>query len=151
MNFKEKLRKTDLPSETSIVLTYSDGTDVVHSYDEYEHDAFQETGMSSAISELITDNSFRNNIIEDFRMSGYLDEYNRGDFSFEEYVSDVITENLYELDFIDRTTERYDYKRGFTTFEANVSTTVGDVLSSHSSFVGWSTSVTTPNGRLTIE
>ena len=151
MNFKEKLRKTGLPENTSIVLNYSDGADVNHSYDDYQHDAFQETGMSDTISELITDNSFRNEIIDDFRSSGYLDNYNRGDYSFEEYVSEVITENLYELDFIDRSTERYDYKRGFITFEANIPTTVGNVLNSYSSFIGWTTTVSTPAGRLTIE
>ena len=56
------------------------------------------------------------------------------------------------MDFIERTTEQYDYKRGFFTLEANVKTTVGDVLSAPEyAFTGWSTEINTDLGVLKIE
>ena len=55
------------------------------------------------------------------------------------------------MEFIERSTERYDYKRGFFNLEANVETTVGDVLStSEFTFTGWSTTVNTSLGTLNI-
>ena len=41
-------------------------------------------------------------------------------FEFEEYLADTITENFYDVELIEYSTEKYDHKRGFTTLTAEV-------------------------------
>ncbi len=55
------------------------------------------------------------------------------------------------MEFIERYTERYDYKRGFFNLEAIDNTTVGDVLSTPEyAFGGWTATVKTDVGVLNI-
>jgi hypothetical protein len=85
------------------------------------------------------------------RGQDFLEDYGRDGSGFEYFVSEVINENFYELGFLDTTLEQYDYKRGFLTFEASVTTTVENIMTSPEDlFLGWSTTVSTSIGELTI-
>ena len=151
MSFHNKLKSAGLSSTDKITLTYQTGGDVVHAWDGYEQEVLQETGFADTVAELISTSGFSNSVIQDMRDNDYLDDYPRDHSGFQEFVSEVITENFWDMDFIERSTERYDYKRGFFNLEANVETTVGDVLSTPEyAFTGWSTTVNTSLGTLNI-
>jgi len=151
MSFHNKLKSAGLSSTDKITLTYQTGGDVVHAWDGYEQEVLQETGFADTVAELVSTSGFNNNVIQDMRDNDYLDDYPRDHSGFQEFVSEVITENFWDMDFIERSTERYDYKRGFFNLEANVETTVGDVLSTPEyAFTGWSTTVNTSLGTLNI-
>ena len=151
MSFHNKLKSAGLSSTDKITLTYQTGGDVVHAWDGYEQEVLQETGFADTVAELVSTSGFNNSVIQDMRDNDYLDDYPRDHSGFQEFVSEVITENFWDMDFIERSTERYDYKRGFFNLEANVETTVGDVLSTpEHAFTGWSTTVNTSLGTLNI-
>lgn len=152
MTFEDKLRKMNLPADTQVVLKHSSGTDVVHVHDDYVDMALQETGIAEHIATLVTDPTFKNEVIDELRESDYLEEYPRDYSGFDTFVADVLTENFYDMEFIEHHTEMYDYKRGYLTLEANVPTTVGDILSACSGiFYGWSVTVETDIGTVTVE
>lgn len=154
MSLQSKLRETELDTNAKITLTYSMGADVVHARDGYVEDALDQTGFADHVSELITDADFPNQALQEMRSQSMLDEYTRDGSGFGRFVAGVINENFYELDFLDQTVEQYDYKRGFLTLEANIQTTVGEVISAAdplgSLFTGWQTTVPTKIGNLTI-
>lgn len=152
MNFHQKLKASGLDAEKEITLTYTTGGDVVHAWDGYEEEVLQETGFAGTVAELVAAPGFKNDVIEDLRLNDYLEEYPRDHSGFQDFVSEVIADNFFEMDFIERSTERYDYKRGFFNLEANVKTTVGSVLSAPEYvFTGWSTTVQTDLGVLKLE
>ena len=88
--------------------------------------------------------------LETLRDEGLLEDYKRGSGSFEDYVSEAITDNFYDVDLIDYSTEKYDHKRGFCTLEANLKVSAGDLMSSNADVNGWEASVKTEQGTLTI-
>ena len=152
MSLQDKLKEISLNKEDAITLTYETGGDVVHAWDGYEEEVLRDTGLAESIAMLVTNNDFKNDVINDLRDGELLEEYPRDGSGFETYVSEVITENFWEMDFIERSTERYDYKRGYCTLEANVGTTVGNVLSAPEHlFGGWKATVNTKLGMLTLE
>ena len=152
MSLQDKLKEIDLNENDTITLTYETGDDVVHAWDGYEEEVLQASGLTDTIAMLVTNHEFKNDVINELRDGDLLEDYPRDGSGFETYVSEVITENFWEMDFIERSTERYDYKRGYCTLEANVGTTVGNVLSAPSYlFGGWKATVDTKLGRLTLE
>jgi hypothetical protein len=152
MSFHTKLKAAGLNEDKQITLTYSDGADVVHAWDGYEQEVLTDTGFAEVVAGLITTSGFKNDVLDSLRDAEYLDDYPRDFSGFNDFVSDVIKENFWEMDFIERTTEQYDYKRGFFTLEANVGTTVGDILAAPEyAFTGWSAEVNTDLGTLKIE
>jgi len=152
MSFHQKLKAAGLSNDKNITLTYTTGGDVVHAWDGYEEEVLRDTGFADTVAGLVATTGFLNSVIQDLRDGDYLEEYPRDYSGFQEFVSDVIAENFWDMGFIERSTERYDYKRGFFNLEASVKTTVGDVLSTPEYvFNGWSTSVRTDLGVLNIE
>ena len=88
-------------------------------------------------------------MIETLRYDGYLDDYER-DSTFEDYIADVLTENFYEQEFIDKSIERYDYKRGYCTLETTVQVPLSNFIEARPQVTGWSIEVPTENGKLVI-
>ena len=152
MSLQGKLREAALADDFEITLRFEAGADVIHAYADHFHDALGNTDFASIVARVICHGGFNNEAISDMRGQDFLEDYERDGSGFEYFVSEVISDNFYELDFLDTTLEQYDYKRGFLTFEASVSTTVRDVLNSPEDlFSGWSTSVPTSIGELTID
>lgn len=153
MSVQDKLKEANLPGGTKVTLVFSDGEDVVHAWDGYEEQVVENTGIAKHLAELVTDPNFKNNdILHEMRSYELLEEYPRDGSGFISYVEDVIKENLYDYEWIGRSTEHYDYKRGFTTVEARVDTTVEEVLNANpGSVTGWEVEVETTLGNTTIK
>ena len=156
MSIIKKLQSLNLADDTEVSLLYSEGTDVfVHNETEIE-DALSETDVVSTFAELIATRGLRvstqfgGNILERLREDELLSDYDR-DGDFATFLTDVISENFYEYDFIESSTEKYDHKRGFCTLSANVKVPLSDIIK-HSPFLsGWEVSVKTNNGDLTLK
>tara|TARA_Y100001973_G_C5177828_1_gene323113 strand:+ start:315 stop:788 length:474 start_codon:yes stop_codon:yes gene_type:complete len=156
MSFIETIANLNLDPSTPVTLTMSEGTDVfVHNESEVET-ALSETDVVNSFAELIStpglnaSTQYGGDVLESLREEGLLDDYERGNFSFAEFIAEAITENFYDVDLIDYSTEKYDHKRGFCTLTATVNVTVDNLLSTRPFLMGWEVSVPTDNGTLTL-
>ena len=156
MSIITKLQSLNLEPDAMVTLTYSEGVDVfVHNETEVET-AMAETDVISTFSELIAtpklqvSTQYGGNVLDRLREDEFLNDYSRdGDFS--SYLSEVISDNFYDVDFIEYSTEKYDHKRGFCTLTAQVQVPVDNIIE-HSPFLsGWTASVNTSNGTLSFE
>ena len=118
--------------------------------------ALSETSVIEQFCELIAtpglqaEDSWGNNILGELRNSGYLDDYER-DYTFTNYLSEAVRENFYDLEFIEKSIESYDYKRGHCTLSTTVQIPVKNFIEVHPFVFGWSISVPTENGTLTFD
>ncbi len=158
MNIIEKLKNLNLDDDATVHFTFSEGTDVfVHNETEVET-ALSETTVVEAFCELISQTGLQATstwgetyILDSLRDEGYLEDYER-DFTFPEYLADVINENFYDVDLVEYNIEKYDHKRGFCTLTANLNVTMANLLESNPYVSSeWTVSVQTPAGRLTLE
>jgi len=152
----KRLQSLKLKPDTMVSLIYSEGADCfMHTEDQVET-AIANTDVITRFAELITtpglnvQTRWGSNIISEIRENGFLDEYER-DYSFTEYIENTITDNYYDMEFIESSTEAYDYKRGFCTLTADVVATVGEIIDSGADLSGWEVSVSTENGTLTFD
>ena len=140
-----------------ITLTREEGTDVfVHNETEVE-DAINETTVIEDFASLISNteldarNRWSGNIIEHLRENDFLDDYERGTNAFEDYLAETLSENFYDVDLIEYSTEKYDHKRGFTTLTAQVEVPFSNFAEVNPFVSGWIVSVQTDNGTLTFD
>jgi len=96
-------------------------------------------------------NRWNGNIIEHLRAEDYLDDYERGSDSFAEYIAETLSENFYDVELIDHSTEKYDHKRGFCTLTAQVEIPFANFVEVNPFIAGWTVSVETDNGTLTFD
>ena len=66
-------------------------------------------------------------------------------------IAEKLEENFYDQEFIEYSTERYDHKRGFTTLSADVKVSVKNLLFATPHLGGWTASVQTDAGTLTLD
>ena len=156
MSIYKKLQGLNLNNDATISLRYSEGTDVfIHNETEVET-AMAETDVINRLSELIATRGLHaqsrwgENIINELRSSGFLEEYER-DNTFSDFLSETISENFYDFEFIETSTEKYDYKRGFCTLTAKVSVTANNLLKVEPNLDGWNVSIKTSLGILTLD
>ena len=155
MSFYKRLRSLGLKDDAPVVMTYEEGCDVHHYTDDFIDNAIRTTGILDTLAEAITSpplyNSPSNHVLEEMRSESLLDYYERGGPElFSEYVCDVLGENHWDYDWFERETERYDYKRGFTTFRLAFDMKVSDFKDCTSSMPGWTAEVETDDGHLII-
>jgi len=155
MSIYKKLQSLNLTEDSMVSLRYSEGTDVfVHNETEVET-AMAETDVINRFSELIATRGLRaqtrwgEDIINELRSSGFLEEYDRDD-TFGDFISDTILDNFYDFDFIETSTEKYDHKRGFCTLSAEVEIPYGNLTHSMPDLGGWDVVVETPLGSLNL-
>ena len=154
MGLIDKLREANLDNDTRIELYMEEGEDVIHCNDDYRHSVVNNSGLLDELATLTMHPANRRRfLLEEMRDEGLLDEYDRGEFYFDEYVSDVIWENWFEYDWVETETEQYDYKRGFCTARIEFDTTVGDLIENMNdySWSGWAGEVETGLGTLKID
>jgi hypothetical protein len=96
-------------------------------------------------------NRWSGNILQHLRNESYLDDYERGTFDFENFIAETIRDNFYDVDLIEYSTEKYDYKRGFTTLTAEVDIPFANFVQVDPNVTGWKVSVETDNGTLTFD
>ena len=153
----DKLREMNLAVSSKVVLSTEDGAEIVHyTGEDYEGETIRESGIANSLACLVTSQHLPNNtIIEELRGDGLLDDYERGSYEFEEYVTEAIAENGYELGLLEVDTKHYDHKRGYTNVKAEVEITLGEVLAADKAspylFGGWTVAVETPMGTLNVE
>ena len=70
---------------------------------------------------------------------------------FGDYLSEVISDNFYDVGLIEYSTEKYDHKRGFCTLTAQVQIAAANIISEAPFLSGWSASVPTENGILMFD
>ncbi len=157
MSIINKLQSLNLPADAIVNLSYSEGTDVfVHNETEID-DALSYTDVVSTFASLVTtpglnvSTQFGGNVLESLRSEGHLDDYERGSHSFEDYIEQFLTDNFYDQEFIEHSTEKYDHKRGFCTLSTDVQVLASEVISQTPFLSGWEVSVQTENGTLTLE
>jgi hypothetical protein len=157
MSVLKRLQSLKLEKDSMITLTLKEGADVFH-YNETEiEDAMNETTVVSEFAALIANtkldarNRWNGNVIEHLRAHEYLDDYERGSYTFEEYLTETLSENFYDHELIEYSTEKYDHKRGFTTLSAQVDIPVSNFIEEDPSVSGWEVSVQTDNGVLTFK
>ncbi len=157
MSVLKRLQSLNLADDAIINLKYEEGADVFH---------FNETEVETALSETSVVNEFvslvaqsgldvrtrwHGNVLEHLRNEDYLEDYERGSFEFEEYLAETISENFYDVELIEYSTEKYDHKRGFTTLTAEVEIPYDNFMKIQPFVSGWSISVETDNGTLTFD
>ena len=156
MSFTEKLKSLRTAPNAMATLTYSEGTDVFLMNEDEVDTALSNTDVVEQFAELITTRGVRassaygTNYMDSLRDGGFLDEYERGSFSFSEFIGETIRENFYDLDFIESSITKYDYKRGFCTLSATVKIPVEDLIMESPYTGGWTVSVPTENGTITL-
>ena len=154
MGLIDKLQEANLDKDTRIELYMEEGEDVIHCNDDYRHNVVENSGLIEELATLTMHpaNSKRF-LLKEMRDEGLLDEYERGEFYFDEFVSDIINDSWYEYDWIETETEQYDYKRGFCTARIEFDTTVGDLIENMNdySWSGWAGEVETGLGTLKID
>lgn len=151
----DTFQKMELSDEDEVSLTYEDSADVFHFRGDAEETAIAETCVvETLVSVARSGINFSSDLIDEMRNQDHLEDYERGDFDFENYCTEMIKENFYEYyDFIECSTEQYDHKRGCTTVTATLQTTVGDLRNAGDvdSLSGWTAEFYTGNGNMTIE
>ena len=157
MSVFEKLNDLNLPDDTKVTLSLSEGTDVfVHNETDVDT-ALSETSVVDNVAELITtpglslSTRWGENPIQTLRDQDLLDDYERGSESFTEFVAETIGENFYDQEFVEHSTERYDHKRGFCTLSAEFEVELKHFLDTQPFVYGWQVSVPTENGTLTLD
>jgi len=153
----DKLKEMNLSNGTKVVVSSEDGQEVFHyTGDDYEGQTVKQTGIAGCLADLVTKKQLSNNsVIEQLRNDGYLDDYERGSYEFEEYVSNTIAENWHEAGFLEVDTKHYDHKRGYTNVRAELEITLGELFAADKAnpylFGGWNVAVETPMGTLNVE
>tara|TARA_Y100000816_G_scaffold245053_1_gene192907 strand:- start:65 stop:538 length:474 start_codon:yes stop_codon:yes gene_type:complete len=157
MSLIQKIKDLNLPEDATVSLSYSEGVDVfVHNETEVET-AISETDVLSTFSELVAtralqaESMYGTHVLGSMRDEGYLDDYERGSYGFAEHIAEKLEENFYDQEFIEYSTERYDHKRGFTTLSADIKVSVKNLLFASPYLGGWTASVQTDAGTLTLD
>ena len=150
----KQLKKLDLPTNSNVTLTYTTGQGVVHYTDiDHEGETVVETGIATKVAGLVTNRALaNNNLITELRKWDLLEDYERGEGRFQEYVAEAIVNNWRGYSLLDVTTEIYDHKRGFSTVTAEVNATMDEVLKlDESSLTDWVVKVQLGTGTLEIQ
>ena len=154
MSLYKKIRSLGVKDEGSVTFTLEEGADVLHYTENEVETAMGETGFAYTLAEAITQGVLYNNgnqILEEMRAEELLEEYDRGDESFTDFVAEVISEEHWNYSWFEHSTEKYDHKRGHTELSAEFNVPLGSLKDVISPLPGWEVSVQTPNGNLTLE
>ncbi len=157
MSILNKLKKLKLPDDTMLTLKFEEGADVFHFNETEIETALTETTVVSELATLVANskldaqNSWYGNILQHLRDNDYLEDYERGTFEFEDFLTETLTENFYDHELIEYSTEKYDHKRGFTTLTAEVQVPYANFVREQPHTFGWTISVETDGGTLTFK
>jgi hypothetical protein len=157
MSVIKRLQSLNLQDDTLVNLTYEEGADVFHFNETEIETAISETSVISEFATLVANSRLNashrwcGNILQHLRDNDYLESYERGSYGFEDYLAETITENFYDVDLVEYTTEKYDHKRGFTTLTAEVQIPFSSLVQEAPFLSGWKISVETENGTLTFD
>ena len=126
--FYDKIKALGADDETNVSFSWEEGCDVFHYNETHIETAMENTNAAYELAEAITQTVFYekgNPILDEMREDGLLDEYERGDEAFTEFVAGVIGEGFYDYDWIEQSTQRFDHKRGWTDLSMELSAPLG--------------------------
>ena len=154
----DTINNLDVTDDTIVTLRYEDRHEGWHATGDLEENAVRETSTADMVAGLILDKQLAvttsfgdETALDAMRAADFLDEYERGEYAFEQFIAETIRENPFEMDeFVEFSTEQYDHKRGVCTVSAQFKTTVGSIKNSPSSVSGWEISIPTNNGNFTF-
>ena len=164
-NIVNTLNELNVENDALLNLSYTEGADVWHINESHVEDTVAETFTANRFAGLLASNVpvFGNwgdvvdgaDILNEMRANGALDDYERGDYAFEEYISNLLAETIYDNEYsLEYSTEQYDYKRGRCDISVNVRVRAADVIAlgdaADSIVSGFEVSVKTPAGTLTL-
>lgn len=155
----DTINNLDVTDDTIVTLKYEDSHEGWHSTGELENEALRETCTADMVADLITDKtlqvrtSFGDELALDaLRDTNLLEEYDRGDFAFEQFIAETLRENPYDVDeFVEFSTEQYDHKRGSCTVSAEFTTTVANLKEGVDSATGWTASFDHAGGTFSFD
>ncbi len=149
----QKLKLANVSEDTDVRLKYNDGAFVVHSNDDFEDGVINSTYIANHLSEMVINPNLGNNhVLKEMRDAGLLDDYERGSFEFESFVAEVISENWRDYEWIETSTERHDYKRGYTEVSAVLETKAKNIYEmADFELAGWDIEIDHPLGVLEIQ
>ena len=151
----EKLKSLNLAENAPVKLKFENKTQVFHYTGDYIDEALEETDVVNELTHLISYEGIRksNSILNSMRTAGLLDDYERGSFTFDDYVRDIINGDWYE--YIDETLEQWDFKRGMCNLSTEVEVPLNLLAEAESyGFIlggGWQVYVQTDAGLLEVE
>lgn len=157
MGYTDNIKNLNVDGGAKVTLSYSDRCDVFVHNETAVDTAIDETDVIFTFSELVTTPGFNaksfygTSVMESLRDEGYFDDYERGSFTFTDYVAGVIKDNFYDQEFVDSTVQQYDHKRGSCELSATLTTTVDELLTSRPHLFGWKIEVATNNGLVSFE
>ena len=173
-DFVNRLRELGVDDDACVTLSYSEGCEVWHINESHVEESVYETETAALVAGLLASGvpvygawsevAEGNDILNEMRAQDVLEDYERGDECFEEYLTEKLQETIYDGEYsIEYSTTQYDYKRGRCDISTEVKVRAGDLYAAESantgrfqffdatSFVsGFDVSVETPNGRLTL-
>ena len=87
----DKLKEMSLSEGSKVVLSTETGDEIVHyTGEDYESETVRKTGIANSLASLVTSKQLvSNTAIEELRIDGYLDDYERGSCEFEGYVASL--------------------------------------------------------------
>ena len=171
-NITNTLRELNVADDAYVTLSYTEGAEVWHINESHVEESVAETGTASILARLLASGvavsstySTDGDILDEMRSNGLLDDYERGEEYFEDYVTEKLQETIYDGEYsIEYSTEQYDYKRGRCDISTEVQVRAGDLYAAAAatsgrfqfftpdSFVsGFNVSVETKNGTLTLK
>ena len=103
------LRELNVSAEDVVTLRYSDGAEVWHINEGHVQESVAETNTANMLAGLLASPvpvysvygtvAEGNDILSDMRANDVLDDYDRGDFAFEEYIEEKLAETIYEGEY----------------------------------------------------
>ena len=160
-DFINQLKKLEMSEDSFVTLSFTEGNDVWHINDGYVADSVAETATASMLAGLLASGvpvystygepSEGGDILNEMRANNELDDYERGDEAFTDFVSEVIESEHWNFGWIEHSTEKHDHKRGFTSLSAEFDIPLADLKNDPMPLIGWKASVQTPNGYLTVD
>ena len=156
MSTLENLKSMNLPEDTMVTLSQEAGEGIDFRNEHNPVEIWNEAGMASELASWVTTkgldvfDNWGNNIFLQLREDGFLDDYDREGW-FEEYISQTLSENAYDLSLFESNTESYDYKRGYCTVTTTIQVPLHQLFNTGTSISGWTASVKTPAGTLTLD
>ena len=115
MSLYKKIRSLGVEDDAHVTFSYEEGCDVMHYNETHIDTAMSETGFAYTLAEAISEGILYrngNSILEEMRTEGLLEEYERGDGTFVDFVAQVIEDNHFDFGWIEHSTEKYDHKHG---------------------------------------
>ena len=170
-----KLRELGVEDDGCVTLSYSEGCEVWHINESHVQESVAETETAALVAGLLASGvpvyssygevSEGNDILAEMRAQDMLEDYERGEECFEDYLTEKLQETIYDGEYsIEYSTEQYDYKRGRCEISTEVRVRAGDLYAADaatsgrlqffdaSSFVrAFNVSVKTENGTLTLD